>query len=320
MAEMHHQLLEVKWGNDGSALSASWMEYRFDRHFMISQGIGCRMDVCWYMPTGRGVAEYCGDVQQMVQIHEKQLGAMQSFIKRGVPGLELALHFFFVASSCTGLGLKALHPFGKGVLALMESCEGRCSDPSECEEWYGSAEWGACCARFGDGRSSKDGLHHMWLKPTVVTTLQAILSLCLASVGSSNFDLTWLDNLPAADDSKLHDGVVAGHSFANVRVLIAEVLEWQGRHKEAIRCRTHMFVLITIQSCVLTPSPLFNCTVLQLPNCKRSSTSTQRRRCEQGMFSADATLRWGSTPSRCRHSMQLSSWQGAGASYYQRRC
>jgi hypothetical protein len=224
------------------------MEYRFDRHFMISQGIGIRSDLCLSHPTGRGVAEYCGDVQQMVQIHEKQLGAMQAFIKRGVPGEELAYIFFYVASSCTGLGLKALHPFGKGVLALMESCEGRCSDPSECEEWYGSAEWGAWVGRVGDGTSSKDGLHYMILKPTVVTTLQAMLSLCLASVGKSNFDLTWLDNLPAADDSKLNDGMIACYAFANVRVLIAEVLEWQGRHKEASRCRTHMLLFITIQS------------------------------------------------------------------------
>jgi len=173
---------------------------------------------------------------------------MQAFIKRGVPGDEQVGYFLIVASSCTGLGLKALHPFGKGVLALMESCEGRCSDPSECEEWYGSAEWGAFVGRIGDGTSSKDGLHHMYLRPTVVTTLQAMLSLCLASVGKSNFDLTWLDNLPAADDSKLHDGTIACFNVTNVRVLIAEVLEWQGRHKEAIRCRTRMFLFIFINS------------------------------------------------------------------------
>jgi hypothetical protein len=45
-----------------------------------------------------------------------------------------------------------------------------------------------------------------------------MLSLCLASVGSSNFDLAWLDNLPAVDDSKLHDGAIACYSFANVYV------------------------------------------------------------------------------------------------------
>jgi hypothetical protein len=57
----------------------------------------------------------------------------------------------------------------------------------------------------------------------------------LASKGTSNFDLTWLGKLPAADDSKLHDGMLTCFTILNTRVLIAEVLEWQGRHKEAIR-------------------------------------------------------------------------------------
>jgi hypothetical protein len=75
----------------------------------------------------------------------------------------------------------------------------------------------------------------MFLKPGAISHLQAILSLCLASTGISNFDLTWLDNLPAADDSKLHDSMMTCYTIRNTRVLIAEVLEWQGRHKEAIR-------------------------------------------------------------------------------------
>jgi hypothetical protein len=71
----------------------------------------------------------------------------------------------------------------------------------------------------------------------MILTLQAILSLSLASTGTTNSNLSWLDNLPPADDPKLHDGfrIVAG-GFTNARTLIAEVLEWQGRHKEAIRC------------------------------------------------------------------------------------
>jgi hypothetical protein len=75
----------------------------------------------------------------------------------------------------------------------------------------------------------------MFLKPWTISNLQAILSLCLASTGTSNFDLTWLDNLPAADDSKLHDGTNSCFSMVNTRVLIAEVLEWQGRQRDAIR-------------------------------------------------------------------------------------
>jgi hypothetical protein len=76
----------------------------------------------------------------------------------------------------------------------------------------------------------------MYLKPTIIATMQAMLSLSLASMGNCDFDLSWLDDLPAADDPKLHCSMAAGFSFADARVLIAEVLEWQGRHKEAIRC------------------------------------------------------------------------------------
>jgi hypothetical protein len=134
----------------------------------------------------------------------------------------------------TSLQLNALHPFGNEIAGLLETCEGRCTDPSECEGWYGSADWGVFAARLGEGKSSKDGLHHMYLNPRIISNLQAVVSLCLASTGT-NFDLAWLDNLPAADDSKLHDGANSCFSMVNTRVLMAEVLEWQGRYKEAIR-------------------------------------------------------------------------------------
>jgi hypothetical protein len=234
-AEMHQQFLEAKWGKDGSVLAAGCMDYRFDRHFMITQGLGARFDQSLYTVHARGVAEYCGDVQQMVRLFEKQLAGMREFVKRGVPGVELTYFFTHLSSSIAGLELNALHPFGNEVAGLIESCEGRCTDPSECEGWYGSADWGAFTGKYGEGRSSKDGLHHMFLKPWIISNLQAVLSLCLASRGTSNFDLSWLDNLPAADDSKLHDCMLSCFSMLSVRVLIAEVLEWQGRVKEAIR-------------------------------------------------------------------------------------
>jgi hypothetical protein len=77
--------------------------------------------------------------------------------------------------------------------------------------------------------------------------MQATLSLSLASTGTSNFDLSWLDGLPAADDKKLHDCFIGSQSFVNQRVVIAEVFEWQGRYKEAIRCvhfHAHSYIII----------------------------------------------------------------------------
>jgi hypothetical protein len=248
-AKMHQQLLETKWGGDGAILVAACMDYHFDRHFMISQGIGARMD-CYLVSYGhaQSIAEYCGNVQQMVQLFNKQQGDMQEFVKRGVPGIELPFYCHFAAPCYTGLDLNALHPFGKSVVALFASCEGRCTNPSDCEEWYESADFSAWVQKNSRGHSSKDGLHHAVLKPVVVHTIQAVLSLSLASIGASSFDLSWLDSLPAPDDPKMHDCSSAASASADLRVLTAEVLEWQGRHKEAIRCVDTHSSALRIQS------------------------------------------------------------------------
>jgi hypothetical protein len=246
-AEMHQQFLEEKWGRDGSLLTAGCMEYILDRHYAIAKGIGARQDIYLYIPMGRGVAEHCGDVHQMVQIYEKQLSDIQEFVSSGSDGIEAPYYSPLGASSYLGMELESLHPFGKGVVALFNSWQ--CTDPSECEACYESAAWAAWRAYVGEGLSSKDGLHHMLLKANIVLHNQAILalslSLPLASAGTSSFDLSWLDGLPASDDPKLFDGYAAAWRFANTRIMIAEVLEWQGRHKEAIRCMI-LLVLICI--------------------------------------------------------------------------
>jgi hypothetical protein len=146
------------------------------------------------------------------------------------------LFFLYAAPSCMGLELSVLHPFGKDMAALLESCEGQYTDPEDCKECYQSSDWKAYVSHNGEGRSSKDGLHHLLLKPTVISTLQAILSLSLASAGTANFSLSWLNDLPSADDPKLHEGILACNGMVNARPLVAEVLEWQGQYKEAIRC------------------------------------------------------------------------------------
>jgi hypothetical protein len=234
-AEISQQHFDAKWGKDGSIGTAAVMSYRFQRHFTISHGIGSRFDsVMCFSPYVPAVAEHCGDVQQMVQLFEKQLGAVREFYKSGAPGNEFAWYCGY--GSFPGLELNALHPFGKEFVALLGACGVECTDPSDVEGWFGSADWGAHRARVGEGDSSKDGLHHVMLKPTIISTVQARLSLSLASMGRSNFDLSWLDHLPSADDPKLHDCLICMASHANARVLIAEVLEVQGRHREAIRC------------------------------------------------------------------------------------
>jgi hypothetical protein len=312
--EVQQRCLEVKWGRDGSILTAACMGYRFERHYDISQGLAAGYDGFMQHPGGQYVAEYCGDVQQMVQIFETQLGAMQSFAKRGVPGIEIGVYWLLAAPSFTGLELQALHPFGTRVVALFESFAGRCTDPSGCEEWHGSSDWSALTAKW-HGMSSKDGLHHIWLKPATILNLQAILSLSLASTNDSDFDLSWLEDLPSADDPKVHDSMAGGISFANTRVMIAEVLEWQGRHEEAVRCVSCFiytpYVLIIRLLC-------FRIAALHRPKYKTASISMLPRRCGQEGCLAGAMWRSGSTCSQCRHSTQRSAWRSAGALCFQR--
>jgi hypothetical protein len=234
VAEMHQQLLDEKWGRDGSILVAACMKYSFARHYEIAQGIGSRTDNCSIFSFGQGVVEHCGNVQQMVQLFEKQLADQQDFVRSGLVGEGGQYYCYYVAPTYAALELKALHSFGKGLVALLGSW---CTDPSECEGCFEeSNNWAAWRARYGKGISSKDGLHHLFLKPALISHMQATLSLSLACTGTSNFDLSWLDGLPAANDSKLHDGIIGVYTFVNPRVVIAEVFEWQGRYKEAIRC------------------------------------------------------------------------------------
>jgi hypothetical protein len=192
----------------------------------------------------RGVAEYCGDVQQMVELYEKQLSDVRDFVSSGVSESDVSLYCVYVPSSCLGLELESLHPFGKGFVALFGSWQ--CTDPSECEACFESAAWAAWRAYVGEGASSKDGLHHQFLKANIIWHNKAMLSLSLGSTGTISFDLSWLDGLPASDDPELFDGYAAGWSFGNTRVMIAEVLEWQGRYKEAIRCMLTLVLILSL--------------------------------------------------------------------------
>jgi hypothetical protein len=244
-AEIHQQLLDKKWGRDGSILTAGCMQYSFDRHHAIAKGVGARLVNYLFNSVARGVAEHCGDVQQMVQLYEKKLSDIGDVVSSGVSEQEASLYCVWAASSCLGLELESLHPFGKGFVVLFGSWQ--CTDPSECEACFESAAWATHRARYVEGSSSKDGLHHVFLKAHIIWQNQAMLSLSLASMNTSSFDLSWLDGLPASDDPKLFDGFVAAYSFANTRVTIAEVLEGQGRYKEAIRCmRPSIRILIPV--------------------------------------------------------------------------
>jgi hypothetical protein len=309
--EVQQRCHEVKWGRDGSIFTTACMAYRFERHFDISQGLAAGYDCFVQHPYAHfvAVAEYCGDVQQMALVFEKQLGAMQSFAKRGVPGQEIAIYWTMAAPSFTGLELQALHPFGTRAVALLELFAGQCTDPSGCEEWYDSSDWSALRAKY-PGLSSQDGLHHLVLKPTATLHLQAVLSLSLASMKNSDFDLSWLDSLPSADDTKLHDCFTSAMRFANTRVVIAEVLEWQGRHEEAVRCV--LCVMYTPPSCLQPTRIRANHSLTFLSNHSFAQAEIQ----DSFNFNAASKVRAGRVLGRChvalgQHTLSVSAFDAA---------
>jgi hypothetical protein len=143
------------------------------------------------------------------------------------------------------------------------------------------------------------------LTPYVISTIQATLSLSLASMGTSNFDLSWLGSLPAPDDPTLHDGFTYTRC-TNLRVLIAEVLEWQGRHREAIRCTNlHSSILRSSTHTHFFTSPfLFN----------RSYAVAELQDCFN--FNASSKVRAGRVIGRCHavlgeHALSVSAFDAA---------
>ena len=85
----------------------------------------------------------------------------------------------------------------------------------------------------GRAGSSRDG-RHLKEQPTFYRMLLKA-NLALASTGSgSRVDMGFLDSLPPADDSLMLD--LAGHAMSSglLRVLIAEILEQEGRWSEAV--------------------------------------------------------------------------------------
>jgi hypothetical protein len=120
MAEIHQQLLDAKWGKDGSILTTACMAYRFDRHWLIAQGLEVGYDTMISQEYAQHLAEHCGDVQQMVQLFEKQLGTVQELLKSGMSDMGFGMFFIYGAPSCTGLELSVLHPFGKDMAALLQ--------------------------------------------------------------------------------------------------------------------------------------------------------------------------------------------------------
>jgi hypothetical protein len=101
---------------------------------------------------------------------------------------------------------------------------------TQAEEGYrSSAEWAYLRSVSS---SSADGLSHVSPEHVMVAMIRALLNF---SVDARNVDLSWLDDLPPADATTLYDLTFGTFIPTNLRVLVAEVFEQQGRHADAIR-------------------------------------------------------------------------------------
>jgi hypothetical protein len=116
------------------------------------------------------------------------------------------------------------------MLRLLEYAD--INNTHQAEEGYrSSAEW--AITRSALSGSSADGLHHTCPEHAMVAMIRAVLSL---SVDARNVDLSWLDDLPPADATTLHDLTMSPSCTSCLaRVLVAEVFEQQGRYADAIR-------------------------------------------------------------------------------------
>jgi hypothetical protein len=215
------------WGMDCSKLMEAVSVHAFDRHFQIARTTSFRNDVTATIPIEWFVAEKTGKVQHCIDINDRKYQTMESYMRASPsPGMDVWL-FLFCRSSFVGVEAyhRHLQP-RQNILRLLEYAG--INNTQQAEEGYrSSAEW---AFPRSQSSSSADGLSHNNLEH--VAMIRALLSF---AVDARNVDLSWLDDLPPADATTLHDLTTSTFTPTNLRVLVAEVFEQQGRHADAIR-------------------------------------------------------------------------------------
>jgi hypothetical protein len=203
--------------------------HAFDRHFQIARTTVFRCDLTVTFPFEWFVAEKTGNVQHCIDINDRKYQTMESYMRAAPsPGIEVS---FFLQGRSSFVGVEAHHQHllpRQSILRLLEYAG--INETQHAEEGYrSSAEW----AYFRSiSKSSADGLSHTSPEHAVVAMIRALLSF---SVDARNVDLSWLDDLPPADATTLHDLHMSNMVPTTARVLVAEVFEQQGRHADAIR-------------------------------------------------------------------------------------
>jgi hypothetical protein len=215
------------WGVDCSRLMDAFSVYDFNRHFQIARTTGFRMNMIFNLTTEYFVAEKTGNIQDCIEITTRKNRAMESYMRAAPSAGPDACYFPFSQGSFFGVEAHHQH------LQLHNKVPGflkyaGISNVQRVEEGYrSSAEW---FPTRTTSHSSPNGLHHMFPEHAMVALIRAVLSF---SMGTRDVDRSWLDDLPPADATTLHD--TAPLFPTSARVLVAEMFEQQGRHADAIR-------------------------------------------------------------------------------------
>jgi hypothetical protein len=228
-AALFQSATDKHWGTDCSNLMEAISVHAFDRHFQLARTTVIRTDVFLSAATEWYVAEKTGNVQHCIVINDRKCRTVESNMRAAPPPAGDLPMFIFIRGSFVGVEAHHQHLQPRQIVLRVLEYAG-INNSQQAEEGYrSSVEW----AFFHTlAASTADGLHHSCPVHAMVAMIRALLSL---TVDARNVDLSWLDDLPPADATTLHDICSFPCFPTTARVLVAEVFEQQGRHADAIR-------------------------------------------------------------------------------------
>jgi hypothetical protein len=216
------------WGADCAKMLEAISVYDFDRHFQVARSTGFKADFFFAGSVEVHVAEKTGNIQHCIEINDRKYRAAESYLRAApLPGQELP-YFLWTRASFLGVEAHLHHLQPRANLSRHFRYAGINSIQQAEEGYRSSADW----EYFRKvSKSSADGIHHIFPEHVMVALIRTVLHF---SAGTRDVDMSWLDDLPPADATTLHDTGLESQFWTTVRVLVAEVLEQQGRHADAI--------------------------------------------------------------------------------------
>jgi hypothetical protein len=229
-AALFQAATDEHWGADCLKLTNAISIHNFNRHFQIARSTAFKMHIILFQPMALLVVEKTGNVQDCIEINDQTDRAMESYMRAAPPAfMEVSFSLFGRGAF---VGVETHHQYLQPRRDLSRFFEyAGIHNVQQAEEGYRSSAEYRAYMHVGS-KSSADGLTHMYHEHAMVSHIRAVLSF---SVAARTMELSWLDDLPPADATTLHCTASSGIWATTPRVLVAEVLEQQGRHADAIR-------------------------------------------------------------------------------------